>query len=142
MLTEGLQDYLEAVLLCEKEHGWVRMKHIARRLGVRTPSANAAVKELARLGLVNHESYGHVELTALGRRAARRVYGRHQTLQRFFGETLGLPEDVADRTACGIEHHLDTRTAARMARFVRFIERMSEKHPAFARDLKEALGDG
>ncbi|MBN2369869.1 MAG: metal-dependent transcriptional regulator [Vicinamibacteria bacterium] len=141
MLTEGLQDYIEAVLICEKEHGCVRMKHIACRLGVRTPSVNAAVKELARLGLVSHESYGLVELTASGRQTARSVYKRHQMLRRFFSETLALPDNLAEKTACGIEHHLDERTAARMTRFMRFLDSQSEKHPGFAKELREALID-
>jgi DtxR family Mn-dependent transcriptional regulator len=139
MLTEGRQDCLEALLLCEQEHRVVRTKHLAQRLGVRSPSVHAAVKELTRLGLVAHESYGHVELTPAGRREAERVYAGHTTLRRLFRDILGLPEPVAEVSACGIEHHLDGPSLDKVRRLVGFIDRRARRDTRFARALKEAL---
>jgi len=140
-LTEGLQDYLEAILLCSAEHKFVRTKHLAEKLGVKSPSVNAAVKELARLGFVEHESYGYIELTAEGRRQAECVYSRHKILYRFFAKTLSLPNDLAEDTACGIEHHLDELTLKKITRLLDFLERKREKCEKFATELKEALKD-
>jgi DtxR family Mn-dependent transcriptional regulator len=140
-LTEGLQDYLEAILLCEKKHRFVRTKHLALRLGVKSPSVHSAVKELTRLGLVDHESYGHIELTAEGRREAELVYNRHQVLYRFFYHILGLPVEVSEISACGIEHHLDENSVTKLSRLLDYLDRKSEEDPAFARELKEALKD-
>ena len=138
-MTEGLQDYLEAILLCEKEHRFVRTKHLAERLGVKSPSVHAAVKELTRLGLVEHESYGHIELTLEGRREAELVYSRHKTLYRFFTDILGLPRDLAENNACGIEHHLDEITLKRLTRFLDFLEQKMKQSDEFANELKETL---
>lgn len=140
-LTEGLQDYLEAILLCSAEHKFVRTKHLAEKLGVKSPSVNAAVKELARLGFVEHESYGHIELTPEGRKEAELVYSRHKTLYRFFTETLGLPDDLAEDNACGIEHHLDEITVRKITGLLDFLERKSKESDEFAAELKEALKD-
>lgn len=138
-LTEGLQDYLEAILLCERKHRFVRTKHLAERLGVKSPSVHTAVKELTRLGLVEHESYGYIELTPEGRKEAELVYSRHKTLYRFFAETLGLPRDLAEDTACGIEHHLDEMTRKRLARFLDFLEQKMKQSEEFTSELRKAL---
>jgi len=138
-LTEGLQDYLKAILLCEKKHPFVRTKHLAQSLGVKSPSVHAAVKELARLDLVEHESYGHIELTPRGRREAEFVYTRHKVLYRFFAEILGLSEEVSENNACGIEHHLDENSLGKLSRFLDFLDRKSNESEKFAPELREIL---
>ena len=138
-LTEGLQDYLKAILLCEKEQPFVRTKHLAQSMGVKSPSVHAAVKELTRLGLVVHESYGHIELSPRGRREAEFVYTRHKVLYRFLSEILGLPAEVSENNACGIEHHLDENSLEKLSRFLDFLDRKSEESERFAPELREAL---
>lgn len=138
-LTEGLEDYLEAILMCEREHRFVRTKHLAARLGVTSPSVNAAVRELANRRLVEHESYGHIELTSQGRREAERVYTRHRTLHRFFAHTLGLPNDLAERNACGIEHHLIGASMDRFTKLLAFLDSKAREDAKFARELKKCL---
>jgi len=140
-LTEGLQDYLEAILLCEKKHRFVRTKHLAERLGVKSPSVHAAVKELTHLGLVEHESYGHIELTAEGRREAEDIYARHKILYRFFTDTLGLPEGLAEDNACGIEHHLDAMSMERFSRLLEFLDQKAKRSARFAAELRRAVTD-
>jgi DtxR family Mn-dependent transcriptional regulator len=141
-LTEGLEDYLEAILLCERKQQFVRTKHLAKRLGVKSPSVNAAVKELSRLGLVEHESYGHIELTPKGRKEAELVYSRHRLLYRFFKDILGLPAETSELNACGIEHHLDETTLKRLTKLLNFLEQKGKEDATFANELKEALKDG
>ena len=140
-LTEGLEDYLEAMLLEEKERRVVRTKDLAKRLGVTSPSVNAAVKELGSLGLVKHESYGHIELTSQGRKKAALVYSRHRTLYRLFADVLRVPAKISEINACGMEHHLDAGAVKKLARLLEFLKNKSGKSGAFAAELREALGD-
>lgn len=141
-LTEGLEDYLEAILLCEGKNRFVRTKHLAKRLGVKSPSVHAAVKELSRLGLVEHESYGYIELTPEGRKEAESVYTRHRLLYRFFKDILDLPVEISEVNACGIEHHLDETTLKRLTKLLDFLEQKGREDASFAEKLKEALKDG
>jgi DtxR family Mn-dependent transcriptional regulator len=140
-LSEGLEDYLEAILLEEKVRRFVRTKDLADRLGVTSPSAHAAVKELVSLGLASHESYSNIELTRAGRKKAETVYARHEMLHRFFAEALGLPGEIADSSACGIEHHLDWRVTKKLARLIAFLEKKARESKRFAAEIKGALGD-
>ena len=66
-----------------------------------SPSVNAAVKELGSLGLVKHESYGHIELTPRGRKKAALVYSRHRTLYQLFADVLRVPREARRRTPAG-----------------------------------------
>ncbi|RJR32335.1 MAG: metal-dependent transcriptional regulator [Candidatus Latescibacterota bacterium] len=140
-LTEGLEDYLEAVLLEEKDRRFVRTKDLAKRLGVTSPSVSAAVKALATAGLVNHESYGHIELTPKGRKRAQLVYSRHRTLYRLFAKTLGLPARISETNACAMEHRLDAGAVRKLMRLLEFLERKAGASDAFAAELEKALGD-
>jgi DtxR family transcriptional regulator, Mn-dependent transcriptional regulator len=139
-LTEGLEDYLEATLLEERERRVVRTKDLAKRLGVTSPSVNAAVRELGSLGLVKHEAYGHIELTPRGRKKAALVYARHRTLYRLFADVLKMPARISETNACGMEHHLDAGAVKKLARLLEFLKKKSGKSGAFAAELREALG--
>ncbi|MBD3285299.1 hypothetical protein GF359_02695 [candidate division WOR-3 bacterium] len=138
-LTEGLEDYLEAILVCESEHRFVRTKHIAEKMNVSSPSAHAAVKELAKMGLVEHESYGYIELTSEGRNQAEKVYSKHKVLFRFFRDFLGLPDDTSEANACGIEHHFDDLTTKRFRRVFEFLLSKIAEDKDFEEELKKAL---
>lgn len=138
-ISEGLQNYLEAILLCEEERRFVRIKHLAEKLSVKSPSVHAAIKELSRRKLVEHESYGHIELTQEGRKEAENIYSRHKVLHHFFTGTLGLPAKVSEATACGIEHHIDDMTLMKMSRLFDFLEKKKTSSKTFAAELKEAM---
>ncbi|MHC4660368.1 MAG: metal-dependent transcriptional regulator [Planctomycetota bacterium] len=113
-LSESLEDCLEAVLHLENEHRVARMSDIAARLGVKTPSANAAVKKLTRRGLVKHESYGYVTLTGKGRRTAKAVAERHEALENFLRKILKVPSSRAAIEACRLEHALSPDTVTKL----------------------------
>ena len=114
-LSESLEDCLEAVLHLENENRVARMSDIAARLGVKTPSANGAVKKLARRGLVQHESYGFVTLTGKGRRAAKIIAERHEALENFLCRILKVPAHRAAVEACRLEHALSHETITRLS---------------------------
>jgi DtxR family Mn-dependent transcriptional regulator len=118
-LSESLEDCLEAVLHLENEHRVARMSDIAAKLGVKTPSANAAVKKLTRRGLVRHESYGYVTLTRKGRRAAKAVAERHAALENFLRKVLKVPASRAAVEACRLEHTLSHDTVAKLSSLTR-----------------------
>jgi len=138
-LTEGLQDYLEAILICSKDHPFVRTKHVAERLCVKSPSVHSAIKELVRRKLVMHEPYGHIELTQKGRKEAEFVYARHKILFRLFSNILALPSKLAESSACQIEHHINKKTLDRITQLLDFLENQMTRSKKFADELKETM---
>ena len=47
-LSSAMEDYLEAVLMLQKQKGYVRCVDVAEQLGVKKPSVSRAVKELSK----------------------------------------------------------------------------------------------
>lgn len=121
-LSETLGDYLEIILALALENPAVRVRDIARAKGVRMPSVTAALRRLSERGLVQYEAREYVGLTEEGESIARRLTGRHRFLTRFLHELLDVPADVAERDACGLEHHLSAQSLDRLAAFVEYID--------------------
>jgi len=117
-LGESGEDYLEAILILGKNQRLVRVKDIARFLGVSRPSVVVALGGLAAKGLVRHEHYGGVELTAKGRQAANAVYQRHLLVEYFLNSILGVSRRIARQDACRLEHTLSPESVRRLMDFV------------------------
>ncbi len=117
-LSASKQDYLETILEFSAESGKARSIDIARTLGVSRASVNKSLSVLKETGLVEHEHYGDVRLTAEGLRMARAIRGRHVMLKAFLSEVLGLPAETAERDACRMEHAICTETAEKFADYL------------------------
>ena len=113
MMTQSLEDYLEAICRLIDEHRPAQVRDVAKMLSVTMPSVVKAIRELKRLGLVTQKPYAAIEMTAKGRRVAKLVLGRH-TLLRTFLEKLGVNRKIADRDACLMEHILSAETIDRI----------------------------
>jgi DtxR family transcriptional regulator, Mn-dependent transcriptional regulator len=121
-LSETLEDYLEIILSLSLQQKVVRVRDIAKHKSVRMPTVTAALRRLADKRLVEYAAREYVELTEEGNAIARRVAGRHHFLARFLEQTLGVPSDIAEVDACGLEHHLSAPTLSRLSAFVEYID--------------------
>ena len=103
------EDYLEAVLVLQKEKGMVRSVDLARHMGFSKPSISHAVGVLKNGGFLTVDEDGYLHLTEDGREVAEKIYERHQ----FFTEQLvavGVDRETAERDACRIEHAISEET--------------------------------
>ena len=116
--TASMEDYLEAIMLLEREQQGATVTSISRFLNVKKPSVTAALSKLSENGLVEHQKYGAVALTAEGRRTARDVYHRHTTLLHFLTDVLGVDASTAEEDACKLEHSLSSASVAKLTDFV------------------------
>lgn len=97
------EDYLEAILLIQKEKGEVRSVEVSRQLKVSKASVTHAVHVLIKGGFLEKDYEGFLRLTEIGREAAVRIYERHC----FFRERLleaGVDPNTAEQEACRMEH--------------------------------------
>lgn len=118
-LTGSLEDYLETVYLIEKNKGEVRITDIAIFMNLSKPSVNKAISNLKKSGLLEHEKYGSINLTKLGMKLAKEIYFRHETLTKFFIETLGIDPDIAQDEACKIEHIISHQTLNKLVNYMK-----------------------
>ena len=97
------EDYLEAVLVLQKQKGMVRSVDVARHMDVSKPSVCHAVATLRDGGFLTMDSDYFLHLTDVGREVAEQIYEKH----RFFTQRLiaaGVDPKTAEANACRIEH--------------------------------------
>jgi DtxR family Mn-dependent transcriptional regulator len=122
-LTPQMEDYLEAILqICQRD-GVARIKEIAAHMEVTNASVVGAIKRLKRMGLVDQEPYGYVQLTDKGESVADTILHRHEVLTDFLEKILCLDPKLAAREACVIEHSLSPETVLRFRAMADFLQR-------------------
>lgn len=120
-MSSNLEDYLETIFSLEAQHSEARAKDIADALGVQRASVTNALQKLSQRGLINYEPYSAVTLTPEGFRRASRIVHRHKVLFDFLTTFLQIRPEVAEDTACKLEHHIDDESLEALIRFARFI---------------------
>lgn len=114
---ELAQDYVELIDQLIRDTGEARAVDLAKRLGVTHVTVVRTIARLKDEGLVKSEPYRSIFLTDEGRRLAAQARQRHGTVVQFLLQ-LGVPKDVADADAEGIEHHVSRKTLEAMRRFI------------------------
>ncbi|MDO6724553.1 manganese-binding transcriptional regulator MntR [Celeribacter halophilus] len=104
-----LEDYAEMIGDLIEELGEARVADIAKRMGVSQPTATKSVARLKREGLATSRPYRGIFLTEEGTALATRVRARHRTVVEFLIK-MGVPKDIAELDAEGIEHHVSQVT--------------------------------
>ena len=97
------EDYLEAVLVLQKEKRMVRSADVARHLGVSKPSVSHAVAILKEGGFLTMDGDFFLRLTDVGREVAEQTYEKHCFFTRLLTEA-GVDPKTAEQDACRMEH--------------------------------------
>lgn len=122
ILTQSLEEYLETIFIISKKKKIVRVKDLVNRLNVKSASVIGALKKLTKNNYVNHEHYGYIELTSKGLKRAAKIYEKHKILYKFLTDVLNVSEEIAEKDACMIEHHISNETLKKIIKFVESIE--------------------
>jgi DtxR family transcriptional regulator, Mn-dependent transcriptional regulator len=114
-LSGPVEDYLKAIYDLERDEHPAATNDIAERLAISPASVSGMMRRLADQGLITHEPYRGVRLTAAGRRAALRTLRRHRILECYLTEVLGYPWDRVHDEAEQLEHTASEELIERMA---------------------------
>jgi DtxR family transcriptional regulator, Mn-dependent transcriptional regulator len=136
-LTEALEDYLEAIYRIIKKNGAARVKDIAAALNVRYPSVTSALQVLTKRNLINYEPYGLVTLTQTGKIEASRVTEKHRLLNSFLLNVLGVDPEIADETACRLEHVIPKEVYVRLVQFIKYLHVSQDADGKWLKDFKK-----
>lgn len=107
------EDYLETILILQKQCGMVRSVDVARYMSVSKPSVCRAVAVLRDGGFLEMDEDHFLYLTDAGREVAEKIYERHQ----FFTEQLiaaGVDPKIAEADACRMEHAISSESFAQL----------------------------
>lgn len=107
------EDYLEAILVLQKQKGMVRSVDVARHMGVSKASVTRATTILRKDGFLKMDREHYIYLTSAGRVTAEKIYERHQ----FFTNRLiavGVEPKQAEQDACRMEHAISDESFAKL----------------------------
>jgi DtxR family Mn-dependent transcriptional regulator len=135
-LSASLEDYLEAVLALDRAGQPARVRDIAKHLGVGMPSVSIALRALSDRGMVKYDPYRAITLTHEGRKRSRQVQHRHEVLQKFLENVLGVDAQEARDNACRMEHAIDNKVLERLMHFSQFIQMCPRTGGAWREALK------
>lgn len=119
------EDYLEAILVLQKERGMVRSVDVARHMGVSKPSVCHAVTTLKTGGFLTMDEDFSLHLTDVGREVAEQTYEKHC----FFTRRLiaaGVDPQTAEREACRMEHTISESSFQQLKAAVAKVEQFKE----------------
>jgi len=113
--SEVAEDYVEAIADAIDRTGVCRAMDLVSQFDVTHATVNNTVARLQRDGFVETQPYQPIELTAAGRRLAKKSRRRHQIVEAFL-RRLGVSEQNAAMDSEGIEHHVSNETLEQMKR--------------------------
>ena len=149
-ILRASEDYLEAMLMMQQEHGYIRSIDIADKLGVTKPSVTYATKRLRENGYITMDKDGLITLTEQGMAIAASMLDRHHTLTRFL-MALGVDEETAESDACRLEHDLSQTSFDAICRHylywnqcARFMDgfKIDQRHAIAAQLVEDFKADG
>ena len=108
-IQESAENYLEAILMIQKQKGSCRSIDVAQCLSFSKPSVSRAMSLLRENGYVIMDDNGLLSLTDAGREIAERMLERHELLTEWLTR-LGVHPDTAQADACRIEHVISSET--------------------------------
>ena len=135
-LTSQMEDYLEAIYHLCRDEGVARVKAIADRLEVTTPSVVGAIRKLKDRNLVIQEPYGYVRLTIEGKEIGGAISHNHEVLSDFLKGILGLDHETASVDACKIEHAVSSETVRRLRAVAEFIKQEPQINVDWEKEFK------
>lgn len=109
-LSQVVENYLKVIYShTEWQPEPITSSQLAQRLGVVPSSVTEMMKKLSDQGLVHHERYRAIRLTAAGRAEAIRMVRRHRLIETWLVREFGYGWDEVHDEAEVLEHALSDR---------------------------------
>jgi DtxR family Mn-dependent transcriptional regulator len=113
------EDYLEAIQqFSEKNAHPPRYEELAAALGKSESVVRSDMEDLVSSGDVSILPGGVITLTGKGRQTGESVIKKHETLQCFLSEILGMDSSSASDEACTLEHAVSDETIDRLGQLI------------------------
>ena len=116
-IQESGENYLETILMLQRQGVDVRSIDIAVELGYTKPSISRAMSIFKANDFIVMDSKGYITLTEKGREVAERMYERHLFLSSCL-EKIGVSEETAVKDACRIEHVISQESFEKLKEYV------------------------
>jgi len=114
------EDYLEAIFAHSAQHSSPPCaQDLSNVLHIAEKDVRTHMDELAQQGDVFLEGDGRIHLTETGIATGKQIIKKHEVLQSFLSEILGMDRSSASDEACKIEHAVSDETIDRLDDYLR-----------------------
>ena len=103
-----------------EQRGYARVADIARTLGITRGSVSVAMRSLKSAGYVEQDENHSFVLTGKGRCTIASVRSRHEVVEQFRADILGLSAERSHRESCQLEYLIEAPTARRLSALLEF----------------------
>lgn len=118
VLSQSVEDYLKTIYTLEDEGEGASTTKIAESMDVSSASATNMLKRLAKMGLVDYQSYKGATLTKSGKKMALEIIRHHRLLELYLLEVMGYSWDEVHDEAEKLEHHISERFEDKIAKLL------------------------
>jgi Mn-dependent DtxR family transcriptional regulator len=115
-LTRSEVAYLETMHRLSESHDAASVSALAKRFGVKMPTAIEILDKLEERGLVIRRPWKVPELSVKGRRLAESAMHQHRIVELYFSRNLGLNPDKSCIEASKIAYLLDKTVIEKMCK--------------------------
>lgn len=115
VLSQAVEDYLKIIYKLESEGKGASTTRIAEAMDVSSASATNMIKRLAKMNLVDYQSYKGASLTQSGEKIALEVIRHHRLLELYLLEVMGYSWDEVHEEAEKLEHHISEQFEDKIA---------------------------
>ena len=136
MLSPAVEDYIKTIFNLQERAPTVSTTDIANCLNVAAASVTGMIKRLARMNLVEHESYKGVQLTPAGEKIALEIIRHHRLLETYLKDIMGYSWAEMHQEAEQLEHHISEKFEDRIDALLGYPTHDPHGHPIPTRDLK------
>ncbi|MGA9141639.1 MAG: metal-dependent transcriptional regulator [Methanocella sp.] len=112
------EEYLETILYLTRDGQRAKTRDIARAMSIKPPSVSEMLLKLRDQGLVEYAPYEGALLTEPGREQAQQIERKHQLLETFLVDMLGVEVDTAHEEACEMEHTISENTVEKICAYL------------------------
>ncbi len=112
-LNESAENYLETILILQKQNGKVRSIDIANELSFSKPSVSVAMKNFKELGYIDIGKDKKITLTDKGLKIAEDILERHQIIAELL-MLMGVDEETAYDDSSKIEHFISEKSVKKI----------------------------
>ena len=119
MANERIEEYLETILyITGKNKGPAKTSQIAEELKLAASSVTEMIQKLSEAGYIEYTPYHGVTLTSKGCTEAMNIKSRHQLLETFLVDVLGVDPDQAHIESCEMEHCVSDSTLEKICAYM------------------------
>jgi len=118
VLSQSIEDYLKTIYTLQSTEDRASTTQIADALEVSSASATNMIKRLAKMGLVDYQSYKGSVLTKSGTKIALEIIRHHRLLELYLLEVMGYSWDEVHDEAEKLEHHISEQFEDKIAKLL------------------------